>query len=84
VSQRTETICDQCGARKGETNHWFFAEFAERSFTVYANSTRVPDGHYSVKWKDYCGHPCVMRALTEFFDSIAAKRKFEAELQEGE
>jgi hypothetical protein len=42
VSQRTETICDQCGARKGETNHWFFAEFAERSFTVYANSTRVP------------------------------------------
>jgi hypothetical protein len=69
MSQKTETICDQCGARKGETNHWWFVfEDEQKYITVY----KVPPVAWNSKNKmqDYCSEQCVTRALSEFMGRV--------------
>lgn len=58
---RTETICDRCGARKGDSDGWWKAWVTENSFTVQ------PDGKGD--YKDYCNDNCVMKALQDFMDT---------------
>lgn len=60
MSQRTETICDQCGARKGETNHWWKCESGSDWITVSKNNGKSQVG------QDMCSEQCVTRALSEF------------------
>lgn len=61
MSQITETICDQCGARKGKGNHWFGLLLTDQSFNLF----RV--GHTDSA-KDICGVTCAARALQEFMN----------------
>lgn len=60
MSQVTEVICDQCGARKDKTNHWFRAFISQAEFAVYK------DHPSSDTLKDFCGENCASKALEEW------------------
>lgn len=72
---KTLYICDQCGAEKKETNHWFtMREFlfdpvhpscpaerarAELRVRFFADGTIAGDQHI-------CGQACLVQAISEF------------------
>jgi len=59
MSQITETICDQCGARKSKTNGWFLARVADNRI-LFAHHGDFTDG------LDICSESCAMKVLSKF------------------
>lgn len=66
--QRTEVICDICGARKGENNHWWAVYSANREFKVFIPESIICTPTPNIK--DYCSENCASRALSEFMSKI--------------
>jgi hypothetical protein len=73
MSQVTETICDQCGARKGSTNHWWKIYISKDEFSVYREAP------LNEKLKDMCGENCVAKALDEWLSSRTDKKDQQVE-----
>lgn len=65
--QRTEVICDICGARKGETNHWWKVVESDECFQLMIPPWEVDK---SIMNRDYCSESCVSKALSQFMNSI--------------
>lgn len=72
MSQITETICDQCGARKGKENHWWSVWVSGVGFHAYPGTYDKDNSDFSdVKdypSKDICSSSCLMRVFSEFID----------------
>jgi hypothetical protein len=66
MSQRTETFCDICGARKGKENGWWriFVDHETFSVFLFPKSTINKPGN-----KDCCSENCVVRALSQFMSN---------------
>lgn len=61
-----EIICDQCGARKGKTNHWWRLNLTN-GFFLYQHEKS------SDNCKDICGENCATRALQDFMSPQITK-----------
>ena len=61
-----EVICDQCGARKGKTNHWFSLYRTEGSFHIYKHGNYENAKREQVEIKDICGLTCALKQLSYF------------------
>lgn len=64
MSQITETICDQCGARKMKSNNWYRVDSGRQGFHLYKSEAELSDDVH----KDYCSDNCVMVAISEFMN----------------
>lgn len=68
---KTEIICDQCGIRKGETNHWWIGGTTNVGFHLYPASYDEANSDYDLGTKqDWCSENCVSKALSEFMEKI--------------
>ena len=67
----SETICDHCGARKQQSNHWWKLElgvgWAKLSTSSITNGYRM----------DLCSENCVMIKLSEFMSAQVEEQKAE-------
>jgi hypothetical protein len=67
---KTEVICDGCGIRKGETNHWWRVWMSNVGFHMYGagyNSQESPFPEVrDFPQTDYCSESCVAKALSQF------------------
>lgn len=62
MSQLTITKCDQCGAIKGETNHWFFSFLKSGSVHIYDKKPI----HTDQNLRDLCSEKCVIKEVSQF------------------
>jgi hypothetical protein len=65
--QKTQVICDECGAEKKETNHWLKRMDTTNWFALSANES------HQGGWKvvaDYCGISCAIKALSKWAHEI--------------
>lgn len=64
MSREERITCDQCGAVKKETNHWYRA-------WIYGDQFRL--SHASIESErvdqDICGHQCAIAALNQFLQT---------------
>ena len=65
--QRTEIICDICGTRKGETNHWWLVGYTNVGFHIYPTDFAQSDLGNQM---DLCSESCVSKALSQFMSRI--------------
>jgi len=70
-----EVICDQCGARKGKTNHWYRMTISN-GFFLYP-SDKSSDNLPNIK--DICGENCAMRALQDYLNPPIKETNFDTE-----
>jgi len=73
MSQVIETICDQCGARKGQTNHWWSIWPSKVGFHVHPGTYDKDNSSFpeikDYPAKDMCSESCVVRALGDYFEN---------------
>lgn len=67
-----QVICDQCGARKQESNYWFWLEVTNYGFHLYTPEAG-PGGVEEMK--DICSQGCAIKALSEFLDPSFKERR---------
>lgn len=64
MSREERIICDQCGAVKKETNHWYSADVSAHGIFLLG-----PPGSISSVAQDICGHQCAIAALNQFLQT---------------
>lgn len=75
MSQITETICDQCGEKKGKSNHWFSLFTGEIEYRLLRERN-----HAGNDIKDICSQQCATRALQEFMSPDKLSRTVAEEM----
>lgn len=84
---RKETyICDECGAERGETNHWF--SLSTRLFQYGGPASMKEEGFFLFPWDGeargqvhLCGQGCVHAVLDRFM-STGKVEKIKVEREE--
>lgn len=74
MSQISETICDQCSARKTKSNHWWSVWPSKVGFHVYPGSYDKNNSDFpevqSHPARDICSEGCLLREFSDFIDGI--------------
>lgn len=71
MSREERITCNQCGAVKKETNHWYSAIARPITADVSAHGIFLlgPPGSISSVAQDICGHQCAIAALNQFLQT---------------
>lgn len=72
MSQSIQIICDQCGARKGKTNHWYRVLTGRQGFHAYKSEAELADDD---SIQDYCSDNCITRAFSCFLSPIEENKE---------
>jgi len=71
MSKRTIVTCDECGAVRKESNHWFSltASATMPKLSTFDEADQLPESPFRL---DCCGQRCVMKAIQRWFDKGTA------------
>ena len=70
MSREERITCDQCGAVKKETNHWYYADVSTGGLFLlgpFETEFRFKDASNGAQ--DICGHQCAIAALNQFLQT---------------
>ena len=73
MSREERITCDQCGAVKKETNHWYSADVSGHGIFLLG-----PPGSISSVAQDICGHQCAIAALNQFLQTGSLNREVQS------
>jgi hypothetical protein len=65
-------VCDVCGRKKGETNHWFKAKAGSVGFRVWPAGGAPSELSNLETRRDLCGAACVNKALNNWMEKQRA------------
>ena len=75
MSRAERITCDQCGAVKKETNHWYTAAVTgHRKFVICLSADLLTEPNY----QDICGHQCAIAALNQFLQTGTLNREVQS------
>lgn len=66
MSREERIVCDQCGAVKKETNHWYSADVSTSGLFLLGPAGSGNNGAQNVGVQDICGQQCAISALNNF------------------
>lgn len=64
MSREERITCDQCGAVKKETNHWYYADVSTGGLFLLGPFEKDSNGA-----QDICGQQCAIAALNQFLQT---------------
>lgn len=61
-----QTICDNCGAVKGKTNHWWVAYIDALNISISLEPLESLDPDHTRDTMHLCGEVCVFKMISNF------------------
>jgi len=71
MAYQPKFTCDECGAERGPSNHWFIATRWIRSLEIVPWETEIAIGE---QCRHLCGQGCVMKFVNRWLPLLANQK----------